>query len=51
MAMFKALVVLPSKSDRHEGSLISDGKEYEINYLELSEEAMKTVLSEDYVSL
>lgn len=50
MATFKALVVLPSKSDRHEGSLISDGKEYELHCLEISEEAKETVLSEDYVS-
>lgn len=50
MVMYKALVVLPSKSDRHEGSLIDDGNEYELHFLEVNEEAKETILSEDYVS-
>ena len=49
MALPKVLVVLPTKFDRHEGSLI-DGKEYEMHYLEISEEAKETVLSADYIN-
>ena len=49
MALPKVLVVLPTKFDRHEGSLI-DGKEYEMHYLEISEEAKETILSVDYVN-
>ena len=49
MAVPKVLVVLPTKFDRHEGSLI-DAKEFEVHYLEVSEEAKDTVLSADYIS-
>ena len=48
MAIPKVLVVLPTKFDRHEGSLI-DGKEFELHYLEVSEKAKETVLSADYI--
>ena len=43
MSKLKVLVVLPAKFDRYEGSLIDDGKDYEMHYLEISEEARESL--------